>query len=82
MNLQPLALLRTELQQAATSLGIAPDAAEHLPSHRVILTMALDGELPAERVNGRWYFRPARLPEIAAAFGLTTTPDAASSIAA
>ncbi len=74
LNLQPLALLRVELQQAAPRLGIAPAAVGQLPSHRVFLTMVLDGTLPAERVAGRWYYRRARLPEIAEALGLLPAP--------
>lgn len=41
------------------------------PTYRVLYARVLNGELPAEQVNGRWHVRREDLPEIASHFGLT-----------
>ena len=36
-----------------------------LPSYRQIYTRVLNGEIPADRSNGRWYVRRDDVPRIA-----------------
>ncbi|WP_149541441.1 hypothetical protein [Siccirubricoccus phaeus] len=58
---RPLVLLPRDI--AALTGGAAP-------THRRALEAARDGRIPAERGdNGRWSYRPADLPAIAAALG-------------
>ena len=45
------------------------------PGYRKCYTMALDGLLPTETMNGRLYVRDADLPAIAALFGLAAPAD-------
>jgi hypothetical protein len=73
-DLQPLAVLRHDLHANAPRLGISPESLDGIPPHRGLLTQALDGRLPAVRVNGKWYFRRGKLPEIAQALGLIARP--------
>jgi hypothetical protein len=42
-----------------------------IPGPRKVYDLVLRGVIPAENVNGRWYYRSARLAEIAALLGLT-----------
>ena len=38
--------------------------------YRDILDAAVCARIPAERVNGRWWYSPGNVPRIAAAFGI------------
>ena len=40
------------------------------PEHRVLWLAALNGDIPAHQVNGRWHFRPRDIPAIARALRL------------
>ena len=39
-------------------------------SHRRVSTAALDAKIPAERINGRWYYRQADRQHIAEILGV------------
>jgi hypothetical protein len=41
------------------------------PAYRQLYELILDGKLPAEQVNGRWFVDEADLPAIAATLGMT-----------
>jgi hypothetical protein len=45
-----------------------------IPSPRRVYDLVLRGVLPAERINGRWFYRSAELAGIAATLGLTPPP--------
>lgn len=47
------------------------------PAYRDLYQRVLNGQIPAESVNGRWYVAAADLPSIAAALGLTAENAAA-----
>jgi len=42
-----------------------------IPNGRKLYAHVVDGVLPAEQVNGRWYIAEADLPQIVEALGLT-----------
>jgi hypothetical protein len=66
---EPLSKLSRELQ-AFTG--------KPAPGYRALYNHVLDGRLPAEQVNGRWYWHRIDLPAIAAALGLAAPIDPAS----
>lgn len=41
------------------------------PSYRRLYGLTLDGRLPAEQVNGRWFVQRSDMPAIAQTLGLT-----------
>jgi hypothetical protein len=43
-------------------------------NHRRVLTAVLDGKIPAERINVRWYYRQADRQRIAEILGVTPKP--------
>ena len=42
--------------------------------YRVLWQAALNGDIPAEQLNGRWHFRPHNVPAIARALRLRRRP--------
>lgn len=50
------------------------------PSYRRLYSLTLDGSLPAEQDNGRWFVRRTDLPAIAAMLGLAA-PESAKAAA-
>lgn len=56
METFPLSLLARELIAMTRDL---------VPGHRKLHRLVLDGYLPAEMVNGRWFIRRTDLPTIA-----------------
>ncbi len=58
---RPLSDLPPELKRATGTT----------PKYRAIYTKVLDGDVPAVKENGRWYYHPEDLPIIAEALGLT-----------
>lgn len=42
--------------------------------YRVLWQAALNGDIPAEQVNGRWHYRPRDVPVIARALRLRRRP--------
>lgn len=59
-----LAQLLPELRDRAAEQGGKAVTLEGV-SHRAVFNAALDGVIPAQRINGRWYVRRADLPRIA-----------------
>ena len=43
-------------------------------NHRRVLTAALDGKIPAVRINGRWYYQHENRPKIAEILGVLPKP--------
>jgi hypothetical protein len=41
------------------------------PGHRKLWGLIVDGKIPAERENGRWFVRRSDLPAVAQILGLT-----------
>ena len=70
-----LALLLPELRGRP---GFAVDA-EVLGrwTHRDVSTAALNGRIPAKRINGRWYWERANLRKIAELMGVLAKPSRA-----
>jgi len=53
------------------------------PSYRRLYFMVLDGRVPAQQVNGRYFVRRSDLPGIAAMLGMTrSTASTKTSVAA
>jgi hypothetical protein len=57
--------LTTVLRELAELTG------ERMPTYRRTWGLTVSGRLPAELINGRWFFTRADLPAIAVALGLT-----------
>jgi len=74
-----LAELLPALRQYAAEIGAKPTVLANF-GYRHALTAALDGVIPASRVNRKWYWREADLPVIAASIGVT--PARAPAVAA
>ena len=47
---------------------------QETPTKRKLYELIVDGYLPAEQVNGRWYVTRADLPAIAVKLGLAPAP--------
>ena len=60
-----------------TSRELARRFGGSAPAYRRLYELVLDGKLPAEQVNGRWFVDEADLPAIAATLGLTENHQAA-----
>jgi hypothetical protein len=56
----------TELPHELTTL-----TGQKSPRYRRLYELVLDGVLPAERINGRLFVRPANVPAIAETLGMT-----------
>lgn len=86
-DLIPLAQMRQELADHADDLGVTEDVLAKV-KNRAMVRSAMDGDIPARRVNDRWYFRRSDLPAIVSALGGTAPrrvgrpPKAASRTAA
>ncbi len=66
---QPIAELMGALRRYAAEVGADPAILDDV-GYRHGLNAALDGRIPAVRVNSRWFWENADLPVIAAAFGV------------
>lgn len=63
------------LSPPATTHEVVKQTGQPVPGgHRTIWNMAVNGRIPAEQENGRWYIRRADLPAVIAALGLAQQP--------
>lgn len=69
MDLRPLALLIPDLKRFLIETGQGCARLSQL-KYRRLAEAALDGEIPAERVNARWHYDPRNVPAIAEALGV------------
>ena len=77
-ELRPFAMLVPDMKAWAAENGCA-DEAERF-NYRGFLDAALNGRIPAERVNSRWHYRRSNRARIAAGIGVV--PKAAAPAAA
>jgi hypothetical protein len=68
----PLALVLQDLRSNA-KLTVNQSALNEW-THRRLSSAVLDGKIPAERINGRWYVKWADLTKIAELLGVTPKP--------
>ncbi len=68
-GLRPLAELLRVLREWAEQEGYDPSPLNNV-GYRNTLDGVIAGRFPAERINNRWFFDPAKLEPIAKAFGL------------
>ena len=69
----PLAQVCQDVKQRAAMLRRENSTLERL-NHRRVFGAVLDGMIPAERINGRWYVRRDDLPKIAELLGVLPAP--------
>ncbi len=67
-----LALVLPDLK-GDPGLSVDRQAVEGL-THRCVFGAALDGKIPAERINGRWYVKRADRQKIAELLGVMPKP--------
>jgi len=76
MRISPMGLDIKEIRQMS-DLSLLSELPRELkqvtgttPKYRAIYAKVLDGDIPAEKENGRWHYRHEDVPAIAKALGL------------
>ena len=59
--------------RTATDISVDPDALDQW-THRRFVTAMMDGKVPAERINGRWYIRRVDRQRVAELMGVVAKP--------
>ncbi len=67
-EMRPFGALVLDMKEWATEMGCAAEAERF--TYRAFLEAALNGRIPAERINNRWHYRRSNRSRIAAAFGV------------